>query len=87
MAKFPFGYTINEDGNINVNEREADVVKLIFQSYIAGCSLGEISDILLEKQILSPSGNDTWARAAVDKILSNSKYIPHIINVEQFFEV
>lgn len=50
-------------------------------------SLGVLSNILESKQILSPSGNTKWGRAAIDKLLSNSKYVPHIISLEQYTEV
>ncbi len=35
------------------------------------------------KDILSPSGNPKWTRAAVDKLLSNAKYIP-IVGVKTY---
>lgn len=36
--------------------------------------------------ILSPFGNLKWARAAVDKLLSDAKYIP-IVSVEKYMDV
>ena len=73
--KLPYGYVlVNEE--IIVHEEKADAVRSIFEYYLAGASLGKIVDMLHAKDILSPSGNPKWGRAAVDKLLSNAKYIP-----------
>ena len=73
--KLPYGYVlINEE--IIVHEVKADAVRSIFEYYLAGVSLGKIVDMLHAKGVRSPSGNPKWGRAAVDKLLSNAKYIP-----------
>ena len=73
--KLPYGYVlVNEE--ILVHEEKADAVRSIFEYYLAGASLGKIVDMLHAKGIPSPSGNPKWGRAAVDKLLSNAKYIP-----------
>ena len=36
---------------------------------------------------MSPTGNPTWGRAAIDKLLSNGRYVPHIIRFEKFTDV
>ena len=73
--KLPYGYVlVNEE--IIVHEEKADAVRRIFEYYLAGASLGKIVDMLHAKGIPSPSGNPKWGRAAVDKLLSNAKYIP-----------
>lgn len=60
---------------------------MIFQSNLAGDSLGKIADQLSEKKIPSPTGKDGWSKAEIDKLLSNGKFVPHIISMEEFFEV
>lgn len=80
--KLPYGYVlVNEE--ILVHEEKADVVRCIFRYYLAGASLRKIVDMLYTKGILSPSGNPKWGRAAVDKLLSNAKYIP-IVGMEAY---
>ena len=82
--KLPYGYVlINEE--IVVHEEKADAVRSIFEYYLAGASLGKIVDMLHAKDILSPSGNPKWGRAAVDKLLSNAKYIP-IVGVRTYMD-
>ncbi len=82
--KIPYGYVLI-NGEIVVHEEKADVVRSIFEYYIAGASLGKVVDMLDAKGILSPSGNPKWGRAAVDKLLSNVKYIP-IIGVKTYMD-
>ena len=82
--KLPYGYVlVNEE--IMVHEEKADVVRSIFEYYLAGASLEKIVAMLNTKGILSPSGNPKWGRAAVDKLLSNAKYIP-IVCVETYMD-
>ena len=58
---------MDESGTVNV--------RMIFDYYLAGASLGKVADMLYAKQIPSPTGKEKWTRAAVDHLLSNSKYI------------
>ncbi len=82
--KLPYGYVLI-NGEIVAHEGKADVVRSIFASYLAEASLGKIVDMLYAKGVLSPSGNPKWGRAAVDKLLSNAKYIP-IVGVETYMD-
>lgn len=61
---------------IVIHEEKADVVRSIFDDYLAGASLGKIVDLLFKKGVVSPTGKVKWTRAAVDKLLANKKYIP-----------
>ena len=72
--KLPYGYVLIK-GEIAVHEEKADVVRSIFDAYLAGASLGKIVDMLFAKGILSPTGKTKWTRAAVDKLLTNKKYM------------
>ena len=63
--KLPYGYVLIGK-EIVIHEEKADVVRSIFDDYLAGASLGKIS----------PTGKVKWTRAAVDKLLANKKYIP-----------
>ena len=58
---------------------------MIFDYYLAGASLGKITDMLYAKQVSSPTGKAKWTRAAVDHLLSNDKYIA-IIGLEKFLD-
>ena len=82
--KLPYGYVL-VNGEIIIYEEKTDVIRSIFGCYLAGASLGKIVDMLHTKGILSPSGNPKWGRAAVDKLLSNAKYIP-IVGMETYMD-
>ena len=72
--KLPYGYVwVGEE--ITIHEERVDVVRSIFECYLAGASLGKVVAMLYAKQISSPTGKAKWTRAAIDHLLSNSKYI------------
>ena len=72
-----YGYIFKAD-QLTINEKAADTVCKIFSYYLAGASLGKIADMLFDSGIPSPTGNSKWTRAAIDKLLSNAKYIPMV---------
>ena len=75
--KIPYGYVLI-DGTITMHEEKADIVRGIFDDYLAGASLGKIVDLLSKRGVASPTGKAKWTRAAVDKLLANKKYIPMV---------
>ena len=83
--KLPYGYVLVGE-EIVIHEERADVVRSIFEYYLAGASLGKIVDKLFAKGISSPTGNPKWTRAAVDKLLANKKYIP-IVGISRYMDV
>ena len=60
---------------------------MIYDLYLHGKSLGGVADALKNFHIPSPTGKPIWARAAIDNILSNGRYIPWIIAENQFWKV
>lgn len=82
--KLPYGYVLIGE-EIIIHEESADVIRSIFEYYLAGASLGKIVDMLFAKGIPSPTGNPKWTRAAVDKLLANKKYVP-IVGVKVYLD-
>ena len=80
--KPPYGYVLNGE-EIAIHKERVDVVRSIFEYYLAGASLRKIVDMLFAKSIFSPTGNPKWTRAVVDKLLANKKYIP-IVGVDVY---
>lgn len=60
-------------------KKKAAVIRSIFEYYLSGASLGKVVDVLFVKGILSPTGNSTWTRVVVDKLLANEKYLLFLI--------
>lgn len=73
--RIPYGFDLTSIGTLVINENEAETVCMIFDYYLVRASLNKVVDMLFKKQILSPAGKAKWTRAAVDHLLSNSKYI------------
>ncbi|MCI9527992.1 MAG: hypothetical protein HFH37_14055 [Lachnospiraceae bacterium] len=83
--KLPYGYVFDGD-EIVIHEEQADVVRSIFECYLAGASLGKVAEMLKTKEIPSPTGNSKWTRASIDKLLANAKYIP-IVGMRTYMDV
>ena len=64
-------------------QEKAEVIRMIFDYYLSGASLGKVVDMLSEKRIPSPTGKERWTLGAIDKLLSNTKYIP-IVGMEKY---
>lgn len=74
-----YGYDIGSDGNLVINDKEAKVVRWIFEQYRSGTSLGKIADGLARQGIPSPTDKSKWNREAIDKLLSNEKYTGRVL--------
>lgn len=74
-----YGYSQTSDGSLVIYEKEARVVRLIFERYFAGDSLGKIVAVLAEKKLPSLSGKGKWSCKVVDSLLSNEKYIGQVL--------
>ncbi len=62
------------DGNIVVNQEQAEIVKLIFRRFLEGMTPHSIAAELTNMGIKSPGGKDKWNSATVRRMLSNEKY-------------
>ena len=74
-----FGYKNGAFGKLEIDEEEAEIVRKIFGMYMAGNSLGKIAAKLEEEGIRSPTGRQKWNREAIDKMLSNEKYMGDVL--------
>lgn len=63
-----------EDGEIEIDENQAPVVRYIFSEFAAGKTTGMIARELEQAGIPSPSGRQRWYPCTVKSILSNEKY-------------
>lgn len=69
------GYTKDEDGNLIIDEDEANVVKRIFLEYLEGASIRDIA-LGLEKDKIQTGGKKyRWHQSTVLGILKNEKYM------------
>lgn len=77
--KVCFGYRKTDDGLLEIDPLQAEVVRNIFDWYLQGDSLHRISSKLFELRIPSPSGKERWTTATISKLLSNEKYTGDVI--------
>lgn len=72
-----YGYEKNDNGEYQINEEQAEVVRFIFDRYANGASLPEIVKQLNDDGIPTYYGNKWWPKSAAE-ILKNEKYIGDI---------
>ena len=68
------GYRKGEDGNPEIDPEQAEIVRMIYNRFLAGDSMVIIADYLNEQEIPTPSGKGKWLRGTIQSILTNEKY-------------
>ena len=68
------GYEKGADGRPKIVEREAKVVRQIYQMYLAGQTIRQICAALTEQGVPTPGGKEKWSVSTVNSILRNEKY-------------
>ena len=68
------GYRKGEDGLPEIVPEEAEVVRMIYRSFMDGLSYYKIAKMLMEREIPAPAGGEKWHRRTVESILTNEKY-------------
>lgn len=71
----PYGYGRGKDGEkpLIVDDREAEVVRMIFREYLRTRSTGKVVAYLHSRRVFTRKGNK-WSRQAIAIILSNRTY-------------
>ena len=69
------GYTKDADGNLIIDEEQAEVVKRIYREYLEGKSLIQIKRGLEKDGIRNGAGHKKWHETNIKQILTNEKYI------------
>lgn len=68
-----WGFDVLENGDIVINEKEAEVIKLIFKLYIEGKGFRAIKKELDENKIFNRNGKD-FSLTTLKRIIKNEKY-------------
>jgi site-specific DNA recombinase len=69
-----YGYYPDNQGNLQIQDKEAQVVKLIFDMYLHGTSIIRIIRELENQSIISPTGKTKWCKRTIESITSENKY-------------
>jgi len=81
QGKVPFqykrilGYERGEDDKPKIVPEQADIVRRIFGSFLAGYSIGKIKLELETEGLPSPTGKAAWSQSRLHYMLQNEKYI------------
>ena len=78
------GYDQDENGNLVINEDEANTVRLIFFSYLYGYTSQQIADALTDLERMTKRGNEVWSSGSVLQILSNERYCGDVLARKTF---
>ena len=68
------GYDKGQDGKPVINEKEAEIVRLIYQLFLQGKTASGICKHLDGLGISTPTGKKAWNQTTVNSILRNEKY-------------
>lgn len=68
------GYDKGPDGKLVVNKEQAETVRYIFRRFLEGRTPYSISKELMERGMLTGTGNPKWTSEGVVRILKNEKY-------------
>ncbi len=88
--KIPFGYEMQK-GKIQISSYESEILRQIFQDYIAGNNLKELAELLTEQQVEYLPGMSAWNKNRIKRILEDKRYTgddkyPMIINNQIFIQ-
>ena len=70
----PFGYRL-KNGTLEICESEAQIVRMIFNRYLAGQSKDDIAAFVSTLGVPTREGNTLWKHKAISYILSNERYV------------
>ena len=78
VARVPYGYMKDSDGNLMIDEPKALVIRRIFDLYLNGIGARKIAAILNDGRIPSPT-NKLWNQMTILKMLRQEKYIGDVL--------
>ena len=80
------GYRKNSNGDLVIVEDEAETVIIIFSLFLQGYGYRKIKKHLENHDIKTVMGKDTWSTSTIDRILSNEKYVGHVLLQKTYVE-
>ena len=84
MSNPAYGYCNNKKGRLKLSQKEAKIVRFIYDEYLNGKGIHIIARELSESKIKSPKGNKIWNSATVYGILKNPIYTGDILHQKTY---
>ena len=69
------GYRKGDDGNPEIVPDEAEIIRYIYERFLAGDSHQTIINNLQDKKILTPGRKEKWTYGTLHSILTNERYM------------
>lgn len=79
-------YRKGADGKPEIIPEQAEIIRLIFNSYLQGDSLQSIKAKLETAGALTARGNTAWSAQSIQRILQNEKYCGDVLLQKTFTE-
>ena len=79
-----YAYERGEDGSPRIIPEQAEVVRRIYDSFLAGQSLRMIKEDLERRSVATVSGGSEWSIASIRGILQNEKYCGDVLRQKSF---
>ena len=73
------GYDKDENGNLVINESEAETIKVIYYLYVNGWSTAEIAEVLASYQRETKLGNTEWEASWITGIIDNERHCGDVL--------
>ena len=80
------GYEKGPDGKPRIVPEQAEVVRFIYDRYLAGDSIREIKAALEGREIPTVSGKQEWMASHIRSILTNEKYCGDVLLQKTFIQ-
>ena len=80
--RIPYGFTLTSSGTLEINRSEANVVRMIFDFYMAGASLGKVVDMLHAPEVIEAIINDE--KKKIDSAANEYRKSMDILRVAKF---
>lgn len=74
-----YAYRKGEEGQPEIIPEEAEVIRRIYKSYLAGESVGRIMDALNREDIPSPTKKGKWTDTTIRGLLKNERYCGDVL--------
>lgn len=82
-----YGFTWNKiTKELTINEKEAEVVRKVFDYYVSGIGTSRICKKLEEEGIRAPKGGKKWSPSVIKDMLRNVKYIGDVMGQRYYVE-
>ena len=75
ISRMPYGYEFGKNGEYVINEKEAEVVRYIFDQFLTGAGVDEIAKSLQAREVRRRDGSLRWYGYSIGYILKNEKYV------------